>query len=116
MHFLGRETFSDIRFRKITRILISGQVKLCREVFGETLNESRDPDHGLINKYSSRYFLKHSSLEQAIDTLLEADFHLKAATGTSAMGMVELKEMKKTTDLDEGRWRFYNEYVFVRCE
>jgi hypothetical protein len=31
--------FSDIKFRKISRIIVSGKVSMCREVFGEDLNE-----------------------------------------------------------------------------
>jgi hypothetical protein len=30
---------TDLKFRKISRIMVSGRVKLCREIFGETLNE-----------------------------------------------------------------------------
>ena len=46
------------------------QVNLCREVFTDTLNESRDPDRGGQDRYSSRFFLKHTSLEQAFDMVL----------------------------------------------
>ena len=49
---------------------------LCREVFGETLNESRDPDHGQTDRYTSRFFLKHTFLEQAFDMLSEASFFM----------------------------------------
>jgi hypothetical protein len=31
--------YTDLKFRKISRIMISGKVNLCREVFGESLNE-----------------------------------------------------------------------------
>ena len=102
---------SDIKFRKISRILISGRVSLCREVFGETLNESRDPE-GTGDRYSSRYFLRHSSLEQAFDTLVEANFELKAAAGTSALSFID--KDKPGQDTDENRWLHYNEYVFIR--
>jgi hypothetical protein len=47
----GRDGLADVKFRKITRILVCGRVTLCRDVFGETLNESRDPDHGLPDRY-----------------------------------------------------------------
>ena len=46
----GRDGLADVKFRKITRILVCGKVTLCRNVFGETLNESRDPDHGLPDR------------------------------------------------------------------
>ena len=42
----GRDGLADVKFRKISRILVSGRVSICREVFGDTLNESRDPDRG----------------------------------------------------------------------
>ena len=61
----------------------SFQVILAREVFGDTLNESRDPDRGGTNdRYTSRYFLKHSSIEQAFDALLDAGFYLGGCCGT----------------------------------
>lgn len=54
-----------------------GKLTACREVFGETLNESRDADIGDIeSRYSSRLYLKHTSLEQAFDMLYDAGFRL----------------------------------------
>ena len=70
----GRDGLADVKFRKISRILVCGRARLCREVFGETLNESRDPDHGQTDRYTSRFFLKHTFLEQAFDMLSEASF------------------------------------------
>jgi hypothetical protein len=72
----GRDGLADVKFRKISRILVCGRVHLCREVFGETLNESRDPDHGQTDRYTSRFFLKHTFLEQAFDMLSEASFYM----------------------------------------
>ena len=64
-------------------MIIFFQVILAREVFGDTLNESRDPDRGGTNdRYTSRYFLKHSSIEQAFDALLDAGFYLGGCCGT----------------------------------
>ena len=48
----GRDGLADVKFRKISRILVSGRVSVCREVFGDTLNESRDPDRGTTDRYS----------------------------------------------------------------
>ena len=48
---------------RISRILVSGRVSICREVFGDTLNESRDPDRGTSDRYSARFYLKHSFIE-----------------------------------------------------
>lgn len=50
----GKDGLADVKFRKLSRILVSGRVQLCRDVFGETLNESRDPDHGITERYTSR--------------------------------------------------------------
>ena len=58
------------------------QVNLCREIFGDTLNESRDPDRGGLDRYTSRFFLKHTSLEQAFDMLLDQNFVLAGMCGT----------------------------------
>lgn len=73
----GRDGLADVKFRKLTRILVCGKVTICREVFGDTLNESRDPDRGQDDRYTSRFFLKHNSLEQAFDMLQEARFQVK---------------------------------------
>ena len=52
--------------------------KLCLTRYQQdTLNESRDPDRGLDgDRYTSRYFLKHSSLEQAFDQLCASGFRM----------------------------------------
>ncbi|KAH7954851.1 hypothetical protein HPB49_022099 [Dermacentor silvarum] len=75
----GRDGLADVKFRKLTRILICGKVTMCREVFGDTLNESRDPDRGQDDRYTSRFFLKHNSLEQAFDCLQESRFRCVCA-------------------------------------
>ncbi|CAF1347921.1 unnamed protein product [Rotaria sordida] len=108
----GRDGLADVKFRKISRILVCGRVHLCREVFGETLNESRDPDHGQTDRYTSRFFLKHTFLEQAFDLLGEASFYMVgcAASGCSS----STSEIGKQTDNEENRWLHYNEFVFYR--
>lgn len=108
----GRDGLADVKFRKLLRILVCGRVALCREIFGETLNESRDPDRGATDRYSCRFFLKHSFLEQAFDMLQEAGFTCVAscASGTSSAGT----EIKPGMDSEENRWNHYNEFVFVR--
>ncbi|GIX84337.1 hypothetical protein CEXT_172851 [Caerostris extrusa] len=110
----GRDGLADVKFRKLTRILVSGRVNLCREVFGETLNESRDPDRGTDYRYSARFFLKHNFLEQAFDNLQEAGFRCVAGagSGTSCGGVGE--PMKPGMDSEENRWNHYNEFVFSR--
>ncbi|XP_054722110.1 BTB/POZ domain-containing protein KCTD12-like [Uloborus diversus] len=110
----GRDGLADVKFRKLTRILVSGKVNMCREVFGETLNESRDPDRGSDCRYSARFFLKHNFLEQAFDNLQEAGFRCVAAagSGTSCGGAGE--PMKPGMDSEENKWNHYNEFIFTR--
>jgi len=66
--FSGRcaEAQTDTKFRKISRILVCGRVSLCREAFRDTLNESRDPDRGGVDRYSARFYLKHSFIEPGV--------------------------------------------------
>lgn len=109
----GRDGLADVKFRKISRILVSGRVSLCREIFGDTLNEGRDPDRagGLADRYTGRFFLNHVFLEQAFDNLLEHGFKLAsgAASGTNSTG-----ELKPGMDSEENKWMHFNEYVFIR--
>lgn len=109
----GKDGLADVKFRKLSRILICGRVNLCRDVFGETLNESRDPDHGgPKDRYTSRFFLKHCFIEQAFDMLHDQGFRLAGccASGTSAASV----ELKPGIDTEESRWSHYNEFVFIR--
>ncbi len=107
----GRDGLADVKFRKLTRILVSGRVSLCREAFGDNLNESRDPDRGTDDRYTSRYFLKSNALEQAFDQLLSVGFRLVVCcgSGTNSSG-----EVKPGMDSEEHKWNHYNEFVFVR--
>ncbi|XP_065170344.1 BTB/POZ domain-containing protein KCTD12 [Atheta coriaria] len=108
----GKDGLADVKFRKLSRILVCGRVSLMRDVFGETLNESRDPDHGLAERYTSRFFLKHSFLEQAFDMLFEQGFKLVGSAGSGTAGSAT--ELKPGVDVEENRWNHYNEFVFVR--
>ncbi|KAG5313201.1 KCD16 protein, partial [Pseudoatta argentina] len=109
----GREGLADVKFRKLSRILVCGRVALCRDVFGETLNESRDPDHGMSDRYTSRFFLKHSVIEQAFDMLQEQGFRLAGSCGSGTAGS-NSEQLKPGVDSEENRWNHYNEFVFVR--
>lgn len=109
----GRDGLADVKFRKLTRILVNGRVTLCREVFGDTLNESRDPDRVNENRYTARFFLKHNFLEQAFDNLQEAGFRCVAAAGSGTSGSGN-EPLKPGIDFEENRWNHYNEFVFVR--
>lgn len=70
---------ADVNFRKIVRILVSGKMSDCRRVFGDTLNQGRDGDMG-EDRYTSRVYLKHTFLEQALDALSIAGYTLATAT------------------------------------
>ncbi|XP_049533212.1 BTB/POZ domain-containing protein KCTD16 [Anopheles darlingi] len=109
----GRDGLADVKFRKITRLLVHGRVALCREVFGDTLNESRDPDHGASDRYTARFFLKHVFIEQAFDMLQEQGFRLVGSCGSGTAGSVT-ENLKPGVDTEENRWNHYNEFVFVR--
>jgi hypothetical protein len=107
----GRDGLADVKFRKLSRILVSGRVSLCREVFRDTLNESRDPDRGTDDRYTARYFLKHTFLEQAFDMLGDSGFRMvgSCASATNSSG-----EIKPGMDSEENKWNHYNEFVFAR--
>ncbi|KAM5179494.1 BTB/POZ domain-containing protein KCTD12 [Mantella aurantiaca] len=104
---IGREAQADAKFRRVARITVCGKTSLAKEVFGETLNESRDPDRP-PERYTSRYYLKFNFLEQAFDKLSEAGFHMVAcsSTGTCAFASNDQSEDKV--------WTSYTEYVFCR--
>lgn len=110
----GKDGLADVKFRKLSRILVCGRVAAMREVFGESLNESRDPDHGLTDRYTSRFFLKHSFLEQAFDQLTENGFRLVGSCGSGTAGGAGTGDLKPGVDAEENRWNHYNEFVFVR--
>nr|XP_032812565.1 BTB/POZ domain-containing protein KCTD12 [Petromyzon marinus]AYM00388.1 kctd12 [Petromyzon marinus] len=97
---------ADAKFRRVARIMVCGKTALAKEVFGETLNESRDPDRP-PERYTSRYYLKFTFLEQAFDRLAEAGFHMVACNSNGSAAYAG--------DLSEDRiWTNYTEYVFFR--
>lgn len=104
---IGRDIQADAKFRRVARITVCSKISLAKEVFGDTLNESRDPDRP-PDRYTSRYYLKYNFLEQAFDRLAEAGFHMVAcsSTGTCAYSSNDPSEDKV--------WTSYTEYVFCR--
>lgn len=113
----------DVQVRKLSRILVSGRVSLCREAFGDTLNESRDPDRGTSDRYTGRFFLKHVFLEQAFDNLLEAGFRCAGSCGSGTSGAAGGQNLTSDgkggtmiagLDSEESRWNHYNEFLFQR--
>ncbi|XP_073495689.1 BTB/POZ domain-containing protein KCTD12-like [Phyllobates terribilis] len=97
---------TDSKFRRVARIMVCGKTSLAKEVFGETLNESRDPDLPL-ERYTSRYYLKCDFLEQVFDRLADAGFHMVACNSTGACTSAH-------DQADDKMWTSYNEYIFYR--
>ncbi|XP_072301802.1 BTB/POZ domain-containing protein KCTD16b [Eucyclogobius newberryi] len=102
----GRESQSDAKFRRVPRILVCGRVALAKEVFGETLNESRDPDR-TPDRYTSRFYLKFKHLERAFDMLSECGFQMVACNSSVTASFVNQHTEDKV-------WSSYTEYVFYR--
>lgn len=100
----GRDGIADIKFRKLQRILVCGNVGLSREVFHDSLNETRDPDRDVVG-YSSRFYLKHPHLEMAFDRLHEANFKMV----TSAAGGAGYDP-----ESEETKWNHFTNYIFFR--
>ncbi|XP_035281117.1 BTB/POZ domain-containing protein KCTD8-like [Anguilla anguilla] len=101
-----RDNQADAKFRRVARIMVCGRIALAKEVFGETLNESRDPDRP-PEKYTSRFYLKFTHLEQAFDRLSEAGFHMVACNSTGTAAFVNQYREDKV-------WSSYTEYIFFR--
>ncbi|KFP29504.1 BTB/POZ domain-containing protein KCTD12, partial [Colius striatus] len=96
----------DAKFRRVARIMVCGKTALAKEVFGDTLNESRDPDRP-PERYTSRYYLKFTFLEQAFDKLADAGFHMVACNSTGTCAFAH-------DQTDDRIWTSYTEYVFYR--
>lgn len=104
---IGRDIQTDAKFRRVARITVCGKTSLAKEVFGDTLNESRDPDRP-PERYTSRYYLKYNFLEQAFDRLTEVGFHMAACSSTGTCAYT-------SNDPNEDKiWTSYTEYVFCR--
>ncbi|XP_053258675.1 BTB/POZ domain-containing protein KCTD8 [Podarcis raffonei] len=101
-----RENQADAKFRRVARIMVCGRIALAKEIFGETLNESRDPDRP-PEKYTSRFYLKFTYLEQAFDRLSEAGFHMVACNSTGTAAFINQYREDKI-------WSSYTEYIFYR--
>lgn len=99
-----RDNQADAKFRRVARIMVCGRIALAKEVFGETLNESRDPDRP-PEKYTSRFYLKFTYLEQAFDRLSEAGFQMVACNSTGTAAFINQYR-------DDKIWSSYTEYIF----
>ncbi|XP_072482546.1 BTB/POZ domain-containing protein KCTD12-like isoform X2 [Notamacropus eugenii] len=103
---LGRDSQTDAKFRRVARIMVCSKISLAKEVFGETLNESRDPDRP-PERYTSRYYLKFNHLEQAFDKLASAGFHMVTSNSTGTCACAQ-------DQADDKIWTSYTEYIFYR--
>ncbi|XP_076836040.1 BTB/POZ domain-containing protein KCTD16b [Brachyhypopomus gauderio] len=103
---MGRESQTDAKFRRVPRIMICGRIALAKEVFGETLNESRDPDR-TPDRYTSRFYLKFKHLERSFDMLSECGFQMVACNSSVTAAFVNQHTEDKI-------WSSYTEYVFYR--
>lgn len=101
-----RDNQADAKFRRVARIMVCGRIALAKEVFGDTLNESRDPDRP-PEKYTSRFYLKFTYLEQAFDRLSESGFHMVACNSSGTAAFVNQYR-------DDKIWSSYTEYIFFR--
>ncbi|KAG9334832.1 hypothetical protein JZ751_006401 [Albula glossodonta] len=101
---MEREIQVDAKFRRVPRIFICGRISLVKEVFGETLNESRDPNRP-PEHYTSRFYLRFKHLERAFDMLSECGFQMVACNSSVTASFVN----KCTNDKI---WSSYSEYVF----
>ncbi|XP_062983504.1 BTB/POZ domain-containing protein KCTD12 [Elgaria multicarinata webbii] len=106
---IGRDAQADAKFRRVARITVCGKTALAKEVFGETLNESRDPDRP-PERYTARYYLKFNFLEQAFDRLSEAGFRMAACSSTGTCAFAP----EQGGPADDKIWTSYTEYVFCR--
>lgn len=100
----GRD--ADPKPRGIPKIFICGRVGLAKEVFGDTLNDSRDPDRP-PERYTSQFYLKFRHLERAFDMLAESGFHIVACNSS-------LTTSPHNRHTDDRNWSNNTEYVFYR--
>ena len=100
----GRDGVADVKFRKLQRILVCGNVALARDVFGDSLNETRDPAREEI-RYTNRFYLKYNHLEKAFDQLAEKGFQMVTSCAGGAGYDPESEETK---------WNHFNDYIFYK--
>ncbi|CAB3983904.1 BTB POZ domain-containing KCTD16, partial [Paramuricea clavata] len=115
----GRDGVADVKFRKLQRILVCGNVALARDVFGDSLNETRDPAREEI-RYTNRFYLKYNHLEKAFDQLAEKGFQMVTSCAGGAGGRIKVwleaprtpklslwqYSYRCTFDLDDSVWMF----------
>lgn len=109
---VGKQGYAiDVNFRRIYRILVCGQVWSCRQVFGNNLNETRDGNMDNM-RYTNRFYLTHTFLEQAFDALAANGYKLIANT-TTKPGVITNVVKTQISD-EENRFLHYSQYVFIK--
>lgn len=109
---VGKQGYAvEVNFRRINRILVCGRAWSCRQVFGKNLNETRDGNIDIM-RYTSRFYLTHTSLEQAFDTLSANGYKLIANT-TSNPSIITNNVGTQVSD-EEQRFLHYSQFVFVK--
>lgn len=109
-------TATDINFRRIHRILISGKAWACREVFGKHLNETRDANTD-GNRYTSRFYLIHTFLEQAFDALAAHRYKLITCSNNNPnLSNNTPKYSRNPNKLNDNENKFlhYCQFVFIK--
>ena len=105
----GAREVVDVAFRKTPRILVAGNVGLCKLIFKDTLNDSRDPNME-ADGYSCRFFLKHSNLHSAFEQLHNNGFSLTSCSAGKTTD--EIANGMKASE--EDKWHHVESFVFCR--
>lgn len=109
-------TATDINFRRIHRILVSGKAWACREVFGRNLNETRDGNID-SNRYTSRFYLTHTFLEQAFDALASHRYKLITCSSSNPnLSNNSPRNSRNQNQLNDNENKFlhYCQFIFVK--
>lgn len=108
---VGKQGYAvDLNFRRIHRILVSGRAWACRQIFGKCLNETRDGNMDSM-RYTNRFYLTHTFLEQAFDALAAHGYKLVSSTSTNP---TMLSNPVGSQLDDEQRYLHYAQFVFVK--
>ena len=105
----GAREVVDVAFRKTPRILVAGNVGLCKSVFKETLNDSRDPNLE-SSGYTCRFFLTHSNLHYAFEQLYDHGFYLISCNA----GKTNHEKTLGIKAGEEDKWSHFENFVFCR--
>ncbi|CAD6184748.1 unnamed protein product [Caenorhabditis auriculariae] len=99
----------EVTFRKVLRIVVAGKVTMCRSVFGDSLNERRDGGGAdfEMDRYTSRFFLKHSNLERAFDQLAAGGYRLTQANTFAP------SQLQKHAN-DDVQFIHHSQFLFIR--